>query len=186
MCSVLTAGRYPLGPATGELVVHTSRSGLGARAGHDLTIEASDWEGELTVDNDGGARVAVRVPVTGLHVREGHGGVKPLSDRDRADIERTMREKILDAAAHPTIEFAAPSGAATSGTLPGTLTVRGVTQPLEVTVTVTEGDATVEAHASAQVVQSRWGITPYSAFFGALRLADAVAVEARVTLRPAE
>jgi hypothetical protein len=33
-------------------------------------------------------------------------------------------------------------------------------------------------------VQSRWGIKPYSAFFGALKLRDAVDIEVEATLVP--
>jgi hypothetical protein len=38
----------------------------------------------------------------------------------------------------------------------------------------------------ATVVQTQWGIKPYSAFLGALKLADEVAVEVDAMLRPAE
>lgn len=34
------------------------------------------------------------------------------------------------------------------------------------------------------VVQSRWGIRPYSAFFGALKLSDEVKVDFDVVLTP--
>jgi hypothetical protein len=36
----------------------------------------------------------------------------------------------------------------------------------------------------ATVVQSQWGIRPYSAFFGALRLSDEVKVDVDVALTP--
>jgi hypothetical protein len=36
----------------------------------------------------------------------------------------------------------------------------------------------------ATVVQSRWGLRPYSAFFGALRLRDEVKVHFDVALTP--
>ena len=42
-----------------------------------------------------------------------------------------------------------------------------------------EGD---RVRGGATVTQSRWGIKPYSAFFGALRLADDVEVEFDVRL----
>jgi hypothetical protein len=35
------AGAYRLGPESGRLLVHTTRTGLGAKAGHDLTGEIS-------------------------------------------------------------------------------------------------------------------------------------------------
>jgi hypothetical protein len=44
------AGAYRLGPEWGQLLVHTTRTGLGAKAGHDLTIEVTRWHGCGTVD----------------------------------------------------------------------------------------------------------------------------------------
>jgi len=41
------------------------------------------------------------------------------------------------------------------------------------------------ARGSATITQSKWGIKPYSAFFGALRLRDEVEVEFDVALAPA-
>jgi hypothetical protein len=34
-------GVYRIGPESGRLLVRTARTGLGAKAGHDLTIEAT-------------------------------------------------------------------------------------------------------------------------------------------------
>ena len=44
------AGAYRLGPESGRLLVHTTRTGLGAKAGHDLTIEVTRWHAHATVD----------------------------------------------------------------------------------------------------------------------------------------
>jgi hypothetical protein len=38
--------------------------------------------------------------------------------------------------------------------------------------------------ATAQVVQSQWGIKPYTAFFGALKLRDAVDIDIDAALVP--
>lgn len=55
----------------------------------------------------------------------------------------------------------------------------GVIRPLTAHARV-GGDGTVRGRAA--VSQTDWGIKPYSAFFGALRLADEVAVEIDGTL----
>jgi hypothetical protein len=84
------AGAYRLGPESGRLLVHTTRTGLGAKAGHDLTIEVTRWHGRATVDpaTPADALVAVEVEVESLEVREGTGGVKALTEADRAEIRR--------------------------------------------------------------------------------------------------
>jgi polyisoprenoid-binding protein YceI len=173
---------YPLGPSAGRLLVKTARTGLGAKAGHDLTLEARAWHGTAVVDTSdpAGCSVAVSVEAGSLQVREGTGGVKPLSASDRAEIEKTFRTKVLHTAEHPEIAFRSRQVAGTpeAFTVEGDLTIMGVTQPLTIQGKLADG----RAQGSATVTQSRWGIRPYSAFFGALKLKDDVQVEFDVTL----
>jgi len=170
-------GSYTLGPVSGQLLIKTSRTGLGARAGHDLTIEVTGWKAEVTVDTADAARssVSVEVDVDSFEVRSGTGGVKPLTDADRASIGKTIREEILHTAEHPVITFrsAQVAGTPDSFSIDGELTINGRTEP----VTVHGGLTGDRVRGSAAVVQSRWGIRPYTAFFGALKLADEVTVE---------
>src|SRR2546423_4028213 len=124
---VLRDGRYRVGAESGRLLVRTGRTGLGSRAGHDLTIEADGWGGTVTVDANDPARssVVIEVEVNSLRVVEGSGGIKPLTDSDRAEIERTMREKILHAEKHPAITFRSTgvTGTVESFTVDGDLTI---------------------------------------------------------------
>jgi polyisoprenoid-binding protein YceI len=177
------AGAYRLGPESGRLLVHTTRTGLGAKAGHDLTIEVTRWHGHATVNpaDPANSLVTVQVDVDSFQVRQGTGGVKPLTDADRAEINKTLKE-ILRTAQHPTITFRSKrlDGSAGSFTLEGELTIMGVTRPVTVQGRVTDGRVV----GGATVVQSRWGIRPYSAFFGALRLKDEVKVDFDVALTP--
>lgn len=178
-------GTHTLGPATGELLVKTRRTGLGAKAGHDLTIEVTRWRGRATVDTAQPSRssVTVEVDVDSFEVREGAGGVKPLTDSDRADIKKTLREKVLHTERHPTITYRSTrvDGSPESFTVEGELTIIGVTRPVILHGRLTDG----LVRGSATVVQTEWGIRPYSAFFGALRLRDDVEVEFDVALTPA-
>ncbi len=176
-------GTYPLGPGVGRLLVKTGRTGLGSRAGHDLTLEVTRWEGSATVDTTEPAHCSVTVDAEAgsLEVREGTGGVKPLSDSDRAEIERALREK-LDTGENPTVTFRSTGvkGSAESFTVDGDLTVAGATRQ----VTIRGGMTGGRARGETTVTQSRWGIKPYTAFFGALKLADDVTVEFDLTLEP--
>ena len=87
------AGAYRLGPKSGRLLVNTTRTGLGAKAGHDLTIEVTRWHGHATVDTavPANSSVTVQVDVDSFQVRQGTGGVKPLTDADRAEISKTLQ-----------------------------------------------------------------------------------------------
>jgi polyisoprenoid-binding protein YceI len=173
----LTAGTYALGPDSGRLLLRTSRSGVGRKVGHDLTIEVTRWSGEAVVDPADPASLSVTVAAEAdsLQVREGTGGVKPLTDSDRAEIEKTARQKILRVGDHPVITFRATGAEGTpeSFTMNGELTIMGRTRPLSVRGGV-EDD---RLRGRATVVQTQWGIKPFSALLGALKLADEVGVE---------
>jgi len=177
------SGGYRLGPESGRLLVNTTRTGLGAKAGHDLTIEVTRWHGHATADtaDPANSSVTVDVDVESFEVREGTGGVKPLTDADRAEIKKTLGE-VLHTAQHPTITFRSTrvDGSAGSFTLDGELTIMGITRP----VTVQGGVTDRRVVGGTTVLQSRWGIRPYSAFFGALKLRDEVKVDFDVALTP--
>ncbi len=81
------------------------RAGLGRRAGHDLTIEATRWQADVVVDtaNPDRSSLTVTIETDSVEVRDGTGGLKQLTDADRADIKTTIGEKILLSAAHPAI-----------------------------------------------------------------------------------
>ncbi|HEX3288732.1 MAG TPA: hypothetical protein VHT50_29710, partial [Mycobacterium sp.] len=96
-------GRLRVGPGCGHLIIRTGRQGLAAKAGHDLTIDVTTWSADLThVPNDLAATtLAVTVDLNSLSAREGSGGALPLTDRDRNEINATMR-RILGSGASPT------------------------------------------------------------------------------------
>lgn len=177
-------GSYVLGPESGQLLIRTSRTGLGARAGHDLTIEVTRWQAEVTVDSAdlAGSSVNLEVDADSFEVRKGTGGVKPLTDADRAEIKKTIREKILHTGQHPAITFRSTRVAGTpeSFSVDGDLTITGRTQPVILHGQLTDG----RVQGSAAVVQSQWGIRPYTAFFGALKLSDEVTIEFSIRFTP--
>jgi polyisoprenoid-binding protein YceI len=177
-------GGYTLGPESGQLLIKTSRTGLGARAGHDLTIEVTRWQAEVTVDSADVARssVSVEVDADSFEVRSGTGGVKPLTDADRAEIKKTIRDKILRTGQYPAIIFRSRQVAGTpeSFSIDGDLTITDRTQP----VTVRGRLAGDRVQGTAAVQQTRWGIRPYTAFLGALKLSDEVTVEFSTRITP--
>src|SRR5579875_1103309 len=112
-------GRHQLGPESGRLTLRTYRSGLAAQAGHDLTIDVIRWRADIdlparnftedasAVLNDGGA-LAATIDLTSLAIREGRGGIKPLTDRDRRDIVG-QAAKALDTGRYPEASYTATS-----------------------------------------------------------------------------
>lgn len=177
---MVATGRYRFGSDTGQLLLRTFRTGLGSRAGHDLVIEVTAWRGTAQVaEPTAAASAQLTVEVGSFEVREGRGGLKSLTDGDRADIQKTIREKILGTSSHPRIEFRSTEvrGSAADLSCDGDLTIRAVTHGVTIQGSVEESSAGPRVRGHAQVKQTDWGIKPYSAFFGALRLRDEVDID---------
>lgn len=182
----ILAGRHPLGAERGRITLRTSRDGLAAQAGHDLTLEAPAWSGELVVAADlTPTGLEVSVDLGALVVRSGTGGLKPLTERDMGDIITNAR-KLLRTDQYPNATYTATGfqpGAEGGGTINGTLTLAGQSRPQQLAVTQTSPG---HYRVTTTVRQTDFGIKPYSAFLGSLRVADAVQVTADVDLSEAQ
>jgi hypothetical protein len=165
-----------LGPADGDLTVRTYREGVGAKIGHDLVIEVTEWR--ATVELGEQPSIVLTADPASLHVREGTGGVAPLTDRDRREIRKNIERKVLG---RDPIGFRSTAVRHSGGRLvvDGELTMAGSTRPVTVQVEMHE-DGRVTG--SATLAQTAWGITPYRGLLGALKVRDEV--EVTVEARP--
>jgi hypothetical protein len=169
---VIPPGTHRFGPENAELLVHTTRTGAAAKAGHDLTIEITSWRGTLelrdessvTLDADGGS----------LRVRDGSGGMTALGDDDKAGISQTIDEEVLKRTA---IGYRSSAVLSDGDRLHvrGELAMLGKTIPTEFDLTF-DGDGRVTG--SAVVRQTDLGMKPYSILFGTLKVTD----EVRITI----
>jgi polyisoprenoid-binding protein YceI len=167
------------------VVLKTGRQGIAAMAGHDLTIEVTRWSAQIEVPGEDitAATVKADFDLGSLEVRQGSGGAKPLTDRDRADIKKQMASILGTGTASFASSRVVRSGAS-GGAVEGTFTLNGRSEPVRLQVSEPESG---RYRGSATVVQSGLGIKPYVGFFGALKLKDEVGVEVEVTLpAPAE
>ncbi|MDB5068255.1 MAG: YceI family protein, partial [Chloroflexi bacterium] len=113
-----------------------------------------------------------------LNVVEGHGGATPLSDKDRADIKKNIAQKVLTSG---TVSFKSTSIESSGDgrfTVNGELTIAGTTRPVRLELTQ-NGD---RVSGRVSIRQSDFGIKPFSAMLGALKVADPVDLEVDVKL----
>jgi hypothetical protein len=176
---VFRPGTHTVGSDDGTLQVRTYREGLAQKVGHDLIIDVGQWDAAVEVREDGTlAAVQLNADPHSLRVRDGFRGIKPLTDRDRAGIRKTIDDEILGGR-----PIAFRSTAVESAD--GGLTVRGELEPTGAT-----RPASFELSAAADgrvrgtlpVTQSEWGIKPYRGMMGALKVRDAVEVVIDVAL----
>jgi polyisoprenoid-binding protein YceI len=167
-----------IGPEHGRLILRTSREGLAARAGHDLTIEMTSWSGRLRVGvTPAASELTVTVDMRSMRVLAAAGGVTPLSAKDEREILRNARE-ILAVDRYPDATFIADT--ISDDAIDGMLSLLGRSHRLRLTYRV-DGE---RYRVGGTVHQSDYGIRPFRAFLGALQVADAVRVEAHLDLPP--
>jgi polyisoprenoid-binding protein YceI len=102
-----------------------------------------------------------------------------VSDKDRAEMERSMREEVLETARYPSIRFESSAVQATKITeamyamkIAGNLALHGVTRDLEIPCTVTAGDESFRAYGDFSIRQTDYGIHPVTVAGGTLKLKD--------------
>lgn len=176
-----------IGPSNARLRLLTGVEGKAARMGHDLVIVLDEWTGQAALVDGVPQSAQLSATVASLRVDSGTGGAKPLSDKDRQTIRKNALGA-LKADQHPTVEFTCAAVVPVAGgyELPGTLTIAGASHDVVVDVRVAEDADGWALAARVPVVQTAYGVTPYSTMLGALRLRDEVevAVDA-VVPRPA-
>lgn len=166
--------RYDAQSARCTVLVY--REGLLAAAGHDLRLGVRKVELDVTLDPPG---ILARFDAGSLFVETAleHGQPRPhaLSDRDRRTIEKHLAEDVLEVATNPEVGFTSTAivAVAEGYSVEGRLTLRGQTRPLAFLVTATTG----RLFARVRLDQADFGIRPFSAMFGALRIKSYVDVE---------
>ena len=155
-----------LGPDNATLTVRTGKGGAAAKAGHNLVLEVTRWSGSLGDD-----AAELTADASSLRVRSGSGGISPLGDEEKAGIAQTIDEEVLKGAA---IAFrsSSVSRAGDAIEVTGELQLAGATRPLAFTLIERHGAVA----GSARIKQTDWGMKPYSALFGTLKVADEVEV----------
>jgi polyisoprenoid-binding protein YceI len=172
----IQAGTHQIGPSNGSLKIKTGREGAAAKAGHDLVLEAKTWDGTVEIGDN--AAVTLNVDPSSIEVESGSGGAKPLGDKDKRDIKKSMGEKVLGSSQ---ITFKSSEVDASNGSMSvrGDLSVAGGSDSINVPLQVGD-DGTVRG--SIKLSQSQFGIKQFKALMGALKVADQVEIQIEAKL----
>ena len=174
--------------ATATCRLFTFKEGILSAVAHDLELEVGRFTITWDDGNEGGAaagapRVEATFEASSVRVLHAMAHDRPnpsaLSDRDLRKIEDTTRNDVLRAAAHPTIRFVCDrieGEAAGDRALHGKVTLVGRERPVVVRVR-RAGDRWI---AEATLHQPDFGIKPYSAMLGTLRIQPDVRVRVDV------
>lgn len=163
-------------PDNADVLVFTFKEGLLSAMAHDLKIRVTRFS--IHVDETTNAIEAtfdpasLRVVTAMKDGAEAHGA---LSDSDRKKIEGNIVDDVLEARKFPEIRFVSSSVEEDEGTgyrVRGKLTLHGKTQDVSF-VSRTDGEGQV---AQIEIHQPSFGIQPYSALLGTLKIKPDVLV----------
>jgi len=172
----IQSGSHEIGPSNGSLKIKTKREGAAAKAGHDLVFDAKSWSGTVEVGDN--TSIELSVDSSSIEIESGSGGAKPLTDKDKADIKKSMDDKVLGGS-DITFKSTEASLDGGSGSAKGDLSIAGSSDTVNVPLNVGD-DGTVKA--SITLSQSDFGIKQFKALMGALKVSDAVEVEIEAKL----
>ncbi len=193
----LSATRYAVDSARTVVHIHVLRGGALARFGHNHVITSKHVTGLVwthsVLERSG---FDLQFPVAQLIVddtdaRAANGaefsGEIAAADRD-ATRTNMLRTEVLDAQQHPTIRLQAlrVRGSRASPIITTRITIRGVAREVLVPASVVVDGDQLTASGEFELMQTEFGIEPFSVGFGALEVQDRLRVRFGIVARRGE
>jgi polyisoprenoid-binding protein YceI len=160
-----------------RFTVQAFASGILSAMGHNPKIGIRTFSGEVDFNPEtikGGA-FRLMVQSASLAVQD------DISYKDRREMERLMKEDVLEVARYPEIRYEAAAiavsridGSLYSATLNGNLSLHGVTRSQAITTRIATFGEILRASGEFTLGQSDYQIKPVSVAGGALKLKDEV------------
>lgn len=186
-----TATEYRIAPGESEINVLVFRAGALGRLGHNHVVTARELDGRVMVaETPGASALELTVPVAALRVDDpearstaGPAFEGEVSEDDRAGTRRNMLgPRLLDAAHYPEVHVRSTliRGSFDDLLVTADIDIRGTRHAVELPVNaVLYGDRLV-ATGRAQLTHEDLGLTPFTAGFGTLRVADELTLKFRI------
>ncbi len=171
------AARYAIDARGSRFTLYAYAGGMLSMVGHDPVIVARELTGDVrfSPEDPGAAGVLLKIPAGPLAVQN------DISDKDRREIEQTMREEVLEVEKYPEIVYEASKPLVETLNesryrvqLDGELSLHGVARRERVSLQMFVVGDTLRVQGDAVVRQSDYGIAPPSVAGGALKIKDEV------------
>lgn len=184
---------YVVDPAASQARILVWRDGPLSRLGHNHVLIAP-VSGKVHA-GDAAARsgfamsidvAAIKVDPPAARGEEGEAFAGEISGEDRRGTrENLLGAEVLDAGNHPRIEMRSVSlsGPRWNPDVVAQLTLRGVTRVIAFPAAVFVQGETITVIARFTILQSAFGIEPFSVFGGSLRVRDAIDVRVKVVAK---
>ena len=169
------AVRYRIDPSRSRFMVKAFATGMLSAFAHNPTIAIRDFTGEVEFSPDAPEQSSLNIRIKSGSLED----VDEVSDKDRREIERQIREDVLESDRYPEIVFESTAVSADRimagqyrATIKGNVTLRGLTRACEVTAQIIAGPDTLRARGEFPLKQSDFNIKPVTAVGGTIKLKD--------------
>ena len=182
------AALYRVDPGASFVLVRVGRSGRMAHLGHDHAVASESLEGYVALfEDDRQSHADIAMPLKTLLVdvpsyRERLGFDEEPSADDIAGTYSNMR-RTLDAETYPWARAEARFAFTQPGYLSVSITLHGARQDFVVPVTLVTSEQKVTVGGNIAIDHSQFGLTPFSAAGGLLRVAETLDVEFQVVAK---
>jgi polyisoprenoid-binding protein YceI len=167
--------RFRIDASRSRFTVQGAAEGMLSMFGHNPVIAICGFGGDVRCNPETleAGSLLLLVQANSLAV------VNKVSDKDRLEMERGMREEVLEIARYPEVVFMSTKVAA-SRTAPGifqaringSLSLHGVTHEQQINAQVTINESSLRAQGECPLRQSDYRIKPVSALGGTLKMKD--------------
>lgn len=165
MAQSIYAQERPIDITRSKITVHVGKTGLFSMAGHGHEVSARVNQGAINESSPG--HVWFRVDARALNV---------LPEKDQAEVQATMQQKVLESEQFPEIRFESTSIqklAADHWKVEGNLTLHGQTHPA--IADVRRAGASYEGKST--IKQTDFGIQPVSVAGGTVKVKNELEIE---------
>jgi polyisoprenoid-binding protein YceI len=167
--------RYAIDPKLSRFTVQAFAGGLLSSLGHNPTFAVRDFTGEAAYSPDAPQQASLKMNISA----DSLALTTDVNDKDRRDIERTMKEDVLEIDRYPDIRYegsviaiSEPGPGRLRANLNGPLTLHGVTREQPIVADFAAGPETLRAYGSFTVSQTAYSIKLVSVAGGIVKVKD--------------
>lgn len=180
------AHTYSLIPSESSFTLFVAKTGLLSGVAHDHNIGVKSFSGRVVVpaSGPGAGSLELDVDANSLVILD------KISDKDKNEITGNMNKYVLEPGKFPKITFRSTSlanftqnGNNASFTLNGDLTLHGATKRIAIPVTLAMDGQRLRATGQYTLRQTDFGITPYSAALGTIKVKNEVIVRFNIVAK---
>lgn len=173
---------YKIDSAKSKVEIHVAKDGFLKAFGHDHLVTATQFSGEVQVNSSKMEDSAVSFTADSAALKVVDPGE---SEKDRDEVQTTMLgAQVLDVTRYPKIEFSSTAVKVSSSTngkwelqVTGMLTLHGTQKPVTLPVHALIADnGVLTCDTEISLLQSDFGMAPYKAAGGAVRVKDKLAL----------